>query len=281
MVGTRTWGYSGELVPEVGQGTWKMEHDDRAKAIEALRAGLDAGLRHVDTAELYGSGRVEEMVGEALLGRRDEVFLVSKVQPSNASRKGVLLACERSLRRLKTDHLDGYLLHWPGSHPLEDTIASFEELERAGKIRSWGLSNFDVADLEDALRIAGPRRIACNQVLYHLKARDMENEVLPFCVGHEVALVGYSPFGSGKFPAPGSAGGKVLSTAAQAHQATAHQVALAFLLRDRHVFAIPKAADASHVLSNAAAAALVLSAAELDELDRAFPVHTGRGLPTL
>jgi diketogulonate reductase-like aldo/keto reductase len=280
-VETRTWGWTAIPVPKAGQGTWKMEHDDRGEALVALRAGVDAGLTHVDTAELYGNGRVEELVGEALAGRRDEVFLVSKVQPSNASRKGTLQACERSLRRLRTDHLDCYLLHWSGSHPLEDTIASFEELLQAGKIRSWGLSNFDVEDLEAAQRIAGPRRIACNQVLYHLKARDMEAEVLPWCTRHEVAVVGYSPFGSGRFPAASSAGGKVLGALAEAHRATPFQVALAFLLRDPHVFAIPKAADEGHVQANAAAAALALSAEELEQLDRAFPVHTGRGLPTL
>ncbi len=197
---TRSWGWTGVRVPKLGQGTWKMEQDDAPAALEALRAGLDAGLSHVDTAELYGSGRVEELVGQALAGRRDEVFLVSKVQPSNASRKGTVQACDRSLRRLKTDHLDCYLLHWPGSHPLEDTIASFEELIQAGKIRSWGLSNFDVSDLEAALRIAGPRRIACNQVLYHLQARDIEAEVLPWCTRHEVAVVGYSPFRSRALP---------------------------------------------------------------------------------
>jgi diketogulonate reductase-like aldo/keto reductase len=278
---TRAWGWTGVPVPKLGQGTWKMEADDAAKAQAALSAGLDAGLTHVDTAELYGSGRVEELVGKALAGRREEVFLVSKVQPSNASREGTMRACERSLRRLRTDYLDCYLLHWPGSHPLEDTIASFEELVSAGKIRSWGLSNFDVEDLEKALRIAGPRRIACNQVLYHLKARDIEAAVLPWCMKHGVALVGYSPFGSGRFPPPSSSGGKVLTSVARAHRATPFQVALAFLLRDARVFAIPKAADVAHVQSNAAAATLALSSEELLELDRAFPVRTGRGLPTL
>jgi diketogulonate reductase-like aldo/keto reductase len=280
-VETRHWGWTGISVPKVGQGTWKMEGDDAAEAVTALRAGLDVGLTHVDTAELYGHGRVEELVGEALEGRRHTVFLVSKVQPSNASRAGTLRACERSLRRLRTDHLDCYLLHWPGSHPLEDTIASFEELREAGKIRNWGLSNFDVDDLEDALRIAGPRRIACNQVLYHLKARDIEAEVLPWCARQEVALVGYSPFGSGRFPSLSTASGKVLGAVARAHQATAFQVALAFLVRSPHVFGIPKAADTRHVQSNAAAAGLTLSPEEVEQLSRAFPVRTNRGLPVL
>ncbi len=278
---TRAWGWTGTAVPKMGQGTWKMESNDAGAVVAALRAGVDAGLCHVDTAELYGSGRVEEMVGEALAGRRAEVFLVSKVSPSNASRKGTLVACERSLRRLRTDHLDCYLLHWPGRHPLEDTIASFEELVQAGKIRSWGLSNFDVSDLEEARRIAGPGRIACNQVLYHLKAREMEAEVLPWCVRQEVALVGYSPFGSGRFPAPNTKGGKLLARLAQSHQATPHQVALAFLLRDQQVFAIPKAADTEHVRSNAAAATLVLTTEDIAQVEEAFPLQTGRELPTL
>ena len=166
-------------------------------------------MTHVDTAELYGGGRVESLVARAIAGRRDEVFLVSKVMPNHASRSGTVQACEASLQRLGTDHLDCYLLHWPGPHPLEDTLAAFEQLVQDGKIRSWGLSNFDVDDLEEALAIAGPRRIACNQVLYHLRARDIEDRVLPWCVEHEVAVVGYSPFGSGDFPAPQSRGGKV------------------------------------------------------------------------
>jgi diketogulonate reductase-like aldo/keto reductase len=280
-VESREWGWTGIPVPKLGQGTWKMEGDDAAEAVAALRAGLDEGLTHIDTAELYGHGRVEELVGEALSGRRDSVFLVSKVQPSNASRAGTLRACERSLRRLKTDHLDCYLLHWPGSHPLEDTIASFEELKGAGKIRSWGLSNFDVDDLEAALQIAGSMRIACNQVLYHLKARDMEAEVLPWCTRHEVAVVGYSPFGSGRFPSLSTAGGKLLGSVARAHQATAFQVALAFLLRNPRVFAIPKAADVNHVHANAEAADVVLTADEVEKLSHAFPVRTNRGLPVL
>jgi diketogulonate reductase-like aldo/keto reductase len=280
-VETRRWGWTDIPVPKVGQGTWKMEADEAPEAVAALRAGLDVGLMHVDTAELYGQGRVEELVGEALRGRRDTVFLVSKVQPSNASRAGTLRACERSLRRLRTDHLDAYLLHWPGSHPLEDTIASFEELQAAGKIRSWGLSNFDVDDLEQALRIAGPGRIVCNQVLYHLKARDIEAEVLPWCTRHEVAVVGYSPFGSGRFPSLSTASGKVLGAVARAHQATPFQVALAFLVRNPHVFAIPKAADTAHVEANAAAAGLVLSSEDIERLSHAFPVRTNRGLPVL
>src|SRR5215218_7424088 len=161
---TRAWGQGGARVPVLGQGTWQMEDDDREGCLEALRAGLDAGLTHVDTAELYGHGEVERLVGEALAGRRDGVFLVSKVMPSNASYEGTLRACERSLKHLRTDRLDCYLLHWPGSHPLEGTVRAFEKLQKDGKVLSWGVSNFNVPELEEALSLAGPGRIACNQV---------------------------------------------------------------------------------------------------------------------
>ncbi len=278
---TRRFGWTGVQVPVIGQGTWKMEGDSPPEALAALQAGLDAGMIHVDTAELYGGGKVESLVARAIAGRRDEVFLVSKVMPNHASRGGTVQACEASLRRLGTDRLDCYLLHWPGPHPLEDTITAFEQLVRDGKIRSWGLSNFDVDELEDALAIAGPRRIACNQVLYHLRARDIEAQVLSWCVEHEVAVVGYSPFGSGDFPQPQSKGGKVLGEIARKHGVTPHQAALAFLVRDPHVFGIPKSAKVARVRENAAAATLRLSAEEIARLDAAFPVRRGRGLPTL
>jgi diketogulonate reductase-like aldo/keto reductase len=259
-----------------------MERDGRRAAVDALRAGLDAGLTHVDTAEMYGSGRVEELVGEAIAGRRDDVFLVSKVLPSHGAHPGVLRACEASLRRLRTDRLDCYLLHWLGSHPLAQTIAAFEQLVEQGKIRSWGVSNFAVDDLEQALAIAGPGRIACNQVLYHLGERAIEHRVLPWCVDHGVTVVGYSPFGSGSFPAPDSPGGRVLADVARAHGATSHAVALAFLVRDEALLTIPKAAQASHVRANAAAATLVLSAEEVVRVDRAFPRGRARhGVPVL
>jgi diketogulonate reductase-like aldo/keto reductase len=190
-------------------------------------------------------------------------------------------ACEASLMRLGTDHLDCYLLHWPGSNPLEETIAGFEQLVREGKIRSWGLSNFDVDELEEAWEIAGPGRIACNQVLYHLRARDIEDRVLPWCVEHEVAVVGYSPFGSGEFPQPESRGGKVLAEVARAHRATPHQVALAFLIRDPHLFAIPKSARVARARENAAASRLRLTPEDVTRLEAAFPLRRGRGLPTL
>ena len=265
----------------VGQGTWNMEGDDRASCVAALRAGLDAGMTHIDTAELYGSGEVEEIVGEAIAGRRDEVFLVSKVLPHNASRRGTIAACERSLTRLRTDRLDGYLLHWPGDHPLADTIAAFERLAEDGKIGWWGVSNFDVDDLEAALAIAGPGRIACNQVLYHLGERAIEHAVSPWCAAHEVAVVAYSPFGSGDFPGSRSAGGKALAGVAERRGATPHQVALAFLAREEHTFVIPKASQREHALDNAGAADVRLSTHDLEAIDAAFPRGRRRALPTL
>ena len=265
------FGTNGEPVSRIGQGTWNIEQAPRAEAIAALRRGLDLGLGHIDTAEMYASGEAEAITGEAIAGRRDEVFLVSKVLPHNASRAGTIAACERSLKRLGTDRLDGYLLHWRGEHPLEETFAAFEQLREAGKILSWGVSNFDVDDLDEALAIAGPGRIACNQVLYHLRERAIEHAVLPWCARHGVALVAYSPFGQGDFPAPGSAQGAVLADIAAAHDATARQVALAFLTRDGDRLAIPKAASPAHAQDNAGALALVLTPDEIARIDAAFP----------
>jgi diketogulonate reductase-like aldo/keto reductase len=258
-----------------------MERDDRDAAIAALRAGIDLGMTHIDTAELYGSGRVEELVGEAISGRRDEVFLVSKVVPSNASRMGTVRACEQSLRRLRTDRLDGYLLHWPGSHPLEETIAGFESLVSSGTIGWWGVSNFAVRELEHALAIAGPGKIACNQVLYHLAQRDIEHAVMPWCQQHNVAVVGYTPFGQGGFP-PAGAGGKVLQQIAQRRGATPRQIALAFLTHEPGTFGIPKASNADHVAENAQAIEVTLEPNDLAELNTAFPRPRARpGVPML
>jgi diketogulonate reductase-like aldo/keto reductase len=276
----RRFGPSGRDVAAVGQGTWMMESDARA-AVTALRAGLDLGMGHVDTAQMYGSGRVEEIVGEAIAGRRDEVFLVSKVLPTNASYEGTLRACERSLARLRTDRLDGYLLHWPGSHPLEETFRAFEKLRQDGKVLSYGVSNFDAEEMERAVRIAGAQRLACNQVLYHIEERAIEHGLLPWCEAHDVALVAYSPFGQGKVPTPGSEGAKVLDEIARAHAATARQVALAFLLRSPVAFVIPKASRLEHVRENAGASGLELSLAEVAALDRAFPRGEPRSLPML
>jgi len=265
----RGFGAGGRPVSAVGQGTWYIDRGDRGRAVAALRRGLDLGMTHIDTAEMYGDA--ETVVAEAIAGRRDEVFLVSKVLPENASRSGTLAACERSLVRLRTDRLDCYLLHWRGGLPLGETIDAFERLVREGKILSWGVSNFDASDLEEIRSIAGDGRIACNQVLYHPGERAIEHAVLPWCERHGVAVVAYSPYGHGSFPRPESAAGRVLQEIADAHGATPRQVALRFLLRHPSVFVIPKAADPDHAAENAGTGALDLSQAELDRLDRIFP----------
>jgi diketogulonate reductase-like aldo/keto reductase len=277
---SESFGPLGLDIPVIGHGTWQMERDDRAAAVAAIRRALDLGMTHIDTAELYGSGRVEEIVREALDGRRDGVFLVSKVLPENASHDGTIRACEKSLRRLGTDWLDLYLLHWRGRHPLDGTIAAFERLREEGKIRAWGVSNFDVSDLDEALAISGEGRIACNQVLYHLKDRTVEHGVLPWCERNRVALVAYSPFGSGDFPTGRARGASVLAEIAEARKVTPYAVALAFLIRNRSVFAIPKSSSARHVESNATGD-LVLDAGEIARIDEAFPLGRWRGLPSL
>ncbi|MDY7226878.1 aldo/keto reductase [Hyalangium rubrum] len=279
----RVFGVTGVAVPFLGQGTWQMENDDRASAVRALQVGMDLGMTHIDTAELYGRGRVEEsIVSEAIAGRRDSVFLVSKVMPSHATYEGTLKACERSLQRLKTDRLDCYLLHWPGAHPLEDTVRAFEKLVQDGKVRSWGVSNFGVEELEETVRIAGPGRMACNQVLYHLEERAIEHTVLPWCERANIAVVGYSPFGNGRFPRADSPRGRVLASIAKAHGASPFQVALRFLVRRPSLFAIPKASKEAHARDNAAAATLELSAEELARIDAAFPLgHDTGDLPVI
>jgi diketogulonate reductase-like aldo/keto reductase len=267
----RSFGVGGPLVPSIGQGSWYSEQGDRREAIAAFRRGLDLGLTHIDTAEMYGDGRSEALIGDAIEGRRGEVFLVSKVLPHNASRQGVRAACERSLKHLKTDRLDCYLLHWRGPHPLAETFAAFEALKQEGKILSWGVSNFDEDDLDEALAIAGAGRIACNQVLYHLRERAIEHAVIPWCERNGVAVVAYSPFGHDDFPAASSAPGKVLAEIAATHGATPRQIALAFLTRYGSVFAIPKAGRIAHVEDNAGAMNLSLSEAEIARIDAAFP----------
>jgi diketogulonate reductase-like aldo/keto reductase len=274
------FGNSGPDVPVIGQGTWYLDHGDRKRAIAALQRGIDLGMSHIDTAEMYGD--TELVIADAIAGRRDGLFLVSKVLPSNASRRGTITACERSLKRLKTDHIDCYLLHWRGSVPLQETVAAFDELIAAGKIRSWGVSNFDAGDLNELLHVAGKGRIACNQVLYHLQERAIEHAVIPWCEKHGVAVVAYSPFGHNEFPSPRSKGGEVLQSIADAHKATARQVALSFLTRAPSVFAIPKASSAEHAAENAAAGKLTLSDGEIAALDKAFPRGPKpRGLPML
>ncbi|MCA9727254.1 MAG: aldo/keto reductase [Candidatus Eisenbacteria bacterium] len=278
---TRPWGQDGPQVPVIGQGTRELEAYDPGDVERAILAGLDAGMTHIDTAEMYGSGRVEELLGRVLEGRRDEIFLVSKVLPSNASRKKVLAACEGSLRRLRTDCLDGYLLHWPGSHPIAETLGAFEELMAAGKIRSYGVSNFDERRLREIQKTFPEARIACNQVLYHLEARAIEHRVLPEYRAAGATVVGYSPFGAGKFPGPRHQGRRVLDAIAARHDATAYQVALAFLIREDDTLAIPRTSNAAHARANAEAASVRLTAEDLQEIDRAFPQGPPRAsLPT-
>ncbi len=277
---SKTFGKGGPQVSVIGQGTWYLDRGDRKHAVAALHRGIELGMTHIDTAEMYGDA--ELVIADAISGRRDELFLVSKVLPSNASRRGTITACERSLKRLKTDRLDCYLLHWRGSYPLSETVAAFEELKSAGKIRCWGVSNFDADDLQEILEVSGEGKIACNQVLYHLKERAIEHTVIPWCAKHGVAVVAYSPFGHNDFPTPASAGGKVLQRIADAHKATPRQVALAFLTRETPVFTIPKAGSAEHAAENAGAGTLSLSDSEIAALDAAFPRGAKpRSLPML
>lgn len=272
-------------MPVVGLGTWNVERADREQAIRAVRRAVDLGMGHIDTAELYGDGAVEEIVGEALAGYRAEVFLASKIRPELATYAGTLLACEKSLRRLRTDRLDLYMLHWPGPRPLEETFRAFEALRQEGKILAWGVSNFDVADLERAIAVAGEGVIACNQVLHHLGERDSEHVLQRFCERHHIAFVGYSPLGSegrAGFPAPGSWGGDVLAAVAARHGVTPRAVALAFLAREENSFVIPKSASPAHVEELARAGDLVLSAEEIARVAEAFPLGAPKSvLPTL
>ena len=280
IVKQKKFGSHGPLVPVIGQGTWYIDRGDRSTAVAALRRGIDLGMTHIDTAEMYGDA--EPVVAEAIGGRRDKVFLVSKVLPSNASRRGTVTACERSLARLKTDRLDCYLLHWRGSYPLQETVAAFEQLVESGKIRSWGVSNFDTDDLDEMLAIAGKGKIACNQVLYHLQERAIEHAVLLWCQRHGVAVVAYSPFGHSDFPSPRSRPGQVLQAVAESHGVSPRQVALGFLTREPSVFAIPKASTSEHAADNAAAGKLTLNESEVALLDAAFPRGPKpRGLPML
>jgi diketogulonate reductase-like aldo/keto reductase len=277
---SRQFGSSGPQVSVIGQGTWHIDRGHRKGAIAALRRGVDLGMTHIDTAEMYGDA--ELVIADAIAGRRDEVFLVSKVLPGNASRRGTIAACERSLKRLNTDRLDCYLLHWRGSYPFAETVAAFEQLVSAGKIRSWGVSNFDTRDLDEMLQVAGSGKIACNQVLYHLRERAIEHAVIPWCAQHGVAVVAYSPFGHDDFPQSDSKAGKVLQAIAETHGASPRQIALGFLTRDPSLFAIPKASNQAHAADNAAAEKLRLSESELAALDKAFPRGPKpRGLPML
>lgn len=264
----------GTPVPRLGQGAWQIGERQQlyADELRALQVGIELGLTLIDTAEMYGDGASEELVAEAIAGQRDSVYLVSKVLPSNASRRGTIAACEQSLKRLRTDRLDLYLLHWRGGYALEDTLDAFATLKRRGLIRDFGVSNFDVADMEEAWALPHGGDIATNQVLYNLQERGVEWELLPRCSEHGVPLMAYSPLGSNSARLRKHA---ALAKIAERHDATPSRVALAWLLRQPDVYVIPKASSEAHVRDNAAARELDLTAEDLAELDRAFPPPAG------
>jgi diketogulonate reductase-like aldo/keto reductase len=259
---------AGEAIPALGQGTWQMAEDTsrRTQEINALRLGLELGMTLIDTAEMYGEGAAEELVAEAIAERRDEVFLVSKVYPHHASRSGVVQACERSLKRLRTDRLDLYLLHWRGSVPLEDTVAGFEELRRSGKIRHWGVSNFDTSDMEELVRVDDGANCATNQVLYNVTRRGPEFDLSPWMAARRMPLMAYSPIEQGRLPRSGA-----LQAIGDKHGASAFQIALAWLLQQRGVIAIPKAGDLDHMRDNHRALQIGLSPEELKAINTQFP----------
>ncbi len=268
----REFGSTGELIPVVGQGTWRLGESRQraAEEVRALRLGIELGMTHVDTAEMYGDGAAEEFLGAALRGLREKVFLASKVLPSNASYAGTIAACERSLTRLRADHLDLYMLHWPSRHPVEETMRALEDLVQSGKVRFIGVSNFEVSELRQAQRALTREKIASNQVAYHLKARGIELKLLPYCREQGIAVVGYSPFGSGSFPSRGEQG-RVLAEIAARQGKTPRQVALNFLTRLPGCFAIPKGSSAAHARENAASVGWELAPEDIGRLDRTFP----------
>jgi diketogulonate reductase-like aldo/keto reductase len=259
---------SGELIPVLGQGTWGMGENpaERAEELRTLRLGLDLGMTLIDTAEMYGDGAAEELVAEAIAARRDEVFLVSKVLPANATRNGTIEACERTLKRLQTDRLDMYLLHWRGSLPLEGTIRAFGELLDAGKIRHWGVSNFDAIDLAEVVAIAGGEAVETDQVLYNLSHRGVELELLPWCRDRGMPVTAYSPINRGRL-----VGNDVVVEIAEKHDATPAQIALAWVLGHDDICAIPKASIHEHVRENRRALDLQLDREDLELLDEEFP----------
>jgi diketogulonate reductase-like aldo/keto reductase len=259
----------GTEVPALGQGTWHMGERARAAKDEvaALKLGIELGMTLIDTAEMYGNGGAEEVVAAATAGQRDRIFIVSKVYPHNASRTGVLAACERSLKRLRTDRIDLYLLHWRGSHPLAETVAGFEQLRSEGKIRYWGVSNFDTDDMQGLVRLPDGVHCATNQVLYHVGSRGIEYDLLPWSTEHKIPLMAYSPVGQGGRLLQS----KALVTVAKRHNATPAQIAIAWTMRHGNVIAIPKASDPVHVRENAAAGAISLSDEDLAAIDAAHP----------
>jgi diketogulonate reductase-like aldo/keto reductase len=259
----------GTEVPALGLGTWHMgDRGSAAKAeAAAVKLGIELGMTLIDTAEMYGNGGAEEVVAEASQGQRDKLFIVSKVYPQNASRSGMPAACERTLKRLRTDRIDLYLLHWRGSHPLAETVDAFEALRAAGKIRYWGVSNFDTRDMQELVRLPGGTQCASNQVQYHVGSRGIEYDLLPWCTEHKIPLMAYSPLGSGGRLLQS----KALAAVAKRHNATPAQIAIAWSMRHGNVISIPKATDLAHARENAAAGAISLSAEDLATIDAAHP----------
>jgi diketogulonate reductase-like aldo/keto reductase len=257
---------SGREVPALGQGTWRMGENraSRSKEIRALQTGIDLGMTLIDTAEMYGDGGAEEVVADAVAGRRSDVYLVSKVYPHNASRSGVAKACERSLHRLRTDYLDLYLLHWPGSIPFSETLEGFQALKESGKIKEFGVSNFDVTELQNAVALPAGSEIATNQVLYNLRRRGVEYDLVPWCRARGIPLMAYSPLDHGRLD-------KRLNPVASKHRATLAQVAIAWLLRQDDVIVIPKSSDETRVRENYGALGVKLTEEDLRELDLLFP----------
>jgi diketogulonate reductase-like aldo/keto reductase len=262
-------------LPVIGQGTWDIPERGSARkdAIAAIRRGIELGMRHLDTAEMYGSGRVEEILGEAIRPfERDTLFITSKVLPSHADFKGTIAACERSLQRLGLEYLDLYLLHWPSEYPLEETMGALEELHKRGKTRFVGVSNFDEEEMARAASLLRSVPLACNQVLYHLKERGVERRLIPAARAAGIAIVAYTPFGRGAFPRDAAKPNGVLGRIAHKHGVTPRAAILAFLTRERNVFTIPKASTVAHVEENASAGALQLDEEDLAAIDAAFPV---------
>lgn len=264
---------AGQRLPAIGQGTWYMGEDASARREEAmaLRAGVDCGLTLIDTAEMYAEGGAEEVVGEAIRGLRDRVFLVSKVYPWNAGGSNMTAACEASLRRLGTEHLDLYLLHWRGNYSLQETVTAMEKLVEQGKIRHWGVSNLDYADMQELWQVKGGEVCAANQVLYHLASRGIEYDLLPWCQQHSMPVMAYCPLAQAGRLRSGLFANPTVKAIADAHQATVAQVLLAWVIRQQGIMAIPKAATVKHVEENAAALTLTLSEEEQALLDSAFP----------
>jgi len=274
----KPFGPAGVAVPAIGQGTWDVPESGhrRAEAIRALRRGIELGMTHIDTAEMYGAGAAEEIVGEAVANvPRESLFITSKVLPENASYKGTIEACERTLRRLRTEYVDLYLLHWPGSHPIGETMRALEELAAQGKARYIGVSNFDVEELREAQAQLRNAKIAANEIYYAPAERGPEARLIPYCREHRIAVIGYTPFGRGRVLRKGSPGMAMLQSIAEKHGKTPRQVVLNFLTRDPDVFAIPKASSVAHVEENAGAAGWMLDEEDLAQIDAEFPTVEG------